>query len=75
MYSITDQLTALQRIAVFSAKLRGHELGAWRTGKGLAVASCVHCGRELRAYCSPGEPDIEGSCLEDACVTRAAEAA
>jgi len=75
MHSITDQLIALQRIAAFSASLRGHELGEWRTGEGLARARCVHCGREVHVYCSPIQPDVEGPGLEDACVKRAAEAA
>jgi hypothetical protein len=75
MYSITDQLAALQRIAAFSATLRGHVLGEWRTDKGLALASCVHCGRELRVYCSPLQPDIDGSALDDGCAKSAAEAA
>jgi hypothetical protein len=75
MYSITDQLAALERIAVFSARLRGHELGAWCNDEVLAFASCVHCGRELRVYCSPLQPDIDGSGLEDGCVKRSAEAA
>jgi len=75
MHSITDQLTALQRIAAFSASLRGHELGEWRTGEGLARASCVHCGREVRVYCSLIQPDVDGLGLGDACVNNAAEAA
>jgi hypothetical protein len=75
MYSTTDQLAALQRIAIFSAKLRGHELGAWRNDDVLAFASCIHCGRELRVYCSPLQPDIDGSALKDPCVKKAAEAA
>lgn len=75
MHSITDQLAALERIAVFSARLRGHELGPWRNDDVLAVASCVHCGRELRVYRSPLQPDIDGLGLEDGCVKRSAEAA
>jgi hypothetical protein len=75
MQSQADQLTALQRIAVFSAGLRGHELGEWRTGESLTLASCVHCGREVHAYCSPIQPDIDGPGLEGACVKMGFEAA
>jgi hypothetical protein len=75
MHSITDQLAALERIAIFSARLRGHEPGAWRNDEVLAFASCVHCGRELRVYCSPLQPDIDGLGLEDGCVKRSAQAA
>jgi hypothetical protein len=75
MYSITDQIAALQRIAIFCARLRGHELGVWRTSEGSALANCVHCGRELGVYCSPVQPDIDGSVLEAGCVKNAAEAA
>jgi len=75
MNSMTDQLASLQRIADFSARLRGHNPGAWRASEDSAVASCIHCGRELRIYCSLIEPDIDGSALEDYCVPRAAEAA
>jgi hypothetical protein len=75
MHSITDQLAALERIAIFSARLRGHELGAWRNDEVLAFASCVHCGREVRVYCSPLQPDIDGLGLEDGCVKRSAQAA
>lgn len=75
MHSVTGQLIGLQRIASFSVQLRGHDMGAWRTDNQSAVASCLHCGRELYAYCSLLQPDIEGPALEDYCVPRAAEAA
>lgn len=75
MNSMTDQLAALQRIADFSARLRGHEPGLWRASEDSAVANCIHCGRELRIYSSLMQPDIDGSILEDTCVSRAAEAA
>lgn len=75
MHPINDQLAALQRMAVFAAGLRGHELGAWRVSAGLALANCIHCGREVRVYSSLVQPDVEGRCLQDPCVKSAAEAA
>ncbi len=76
MHSITDQIAALQRIAAFSCK--GCADMSWECGAPLrdsALANCVHCGREIRVYCSPVQPDIDGSALEVGCVKNAAEAA
>jgi hypothetical protein len=67
MHSIAHQLNALQRIAAFSAKLRGHELGDWSAGEGFARARCIRCGSELQVYCSPVQPDMEGEALADRC--------
>ena len=75
MHSMADQLAALQRIAVFSARLRGHEMGEWRTDNSCAVGSCVRCGRQLRLACSPFEPDIDGPALESICNQGAVEKA
>ena len=66
MYSIANQLAALQRIAAFSAKRRGHELGSWRTIAGLARASCQRCGSKLQVYYSLVQPDMDGEALADA---------
>ena len=67
MHSIADQIAALERIAAFSAKLRGHELGDWRTGQGFARASCVRCGKVLEVYTSLVQPEMAGDALKDDC--------
>jgi len=67
MSSMADQLAALERIAAFSAKLRGHELGEWHKGEGFAMASCVRCGAELRVYGSVIQPEIDGPALDCLC--------
>jgi hypothetical protein len=67
MCAFSDKLRSLQRIAVFCAELRGHELGDWQVTEDLAAASCVHCGRTLRVYPSLVQPDIDGSGLECQC--------
>src|SRR5215472_14808301 len=41
MAEVSDQFAALQRIAVFSAAVRGHELGEWHAFPDFAQASCV----------------------------------
>ncbi|HLY18928.1 MAG TPA: hypothetical protein VKR61_16975 [Bryobacteraceae bacterium] len=64
---IPDQLTALQRIAAFSAAVRGHELGEWHSGEDFARASCTRCGAELRVYFPAFQPDMEGTALRHAC--------
>jgi len=64
---IEDQLAALQRIAVFSAAVRGHELGEWHTGEDFALASCVRCGAALRVYFPALQPEMDGPALERAC--------
>lgn len=67
MHSMADHLAALERIAAFSARLRGHELGNWRTREGTGQASCVRCGRKLEVYWSPFQPDMDGPALDDRC--------
>lgn len=68
---ICDQLTALRRIAAFSAALRGHELGEWHTSDNFALASCIRCGAELRVYFPAIQPDMDGRALEQACYPQA----
>jgi len=65
------QLSVLQHIAVFSAGLRGHQLGEWRTSDGQAAANCVRCGAELRAYFPAIQPEMDGAALERMCAPRA----
>jgi hypothetical protein len=74
---IAHQLAASQRIAVFSAAVRGHELGEWYTDEGSAKARCVRCGAELRVYVPAIEPEMDGPALVHECAQRrvAAEAA
>jgi hypothetical protein len=72
---MSDQLTVLQRIAAFSARLRGHELGEWSTGDGFASARCTLCGAELRVYRSLVQPEMDGAAIDRLCGERAAERA
>jgi hypothetical protein len=74
---IAHQLAPLQRIATFSAAVRGHALGEWQTGEGFALASCIQCGAELRVYFPALQPEMDGPALGCECAqhTIAAEAA
>ena len=73
MSLMADQFAALERIAAFSAKVRGHELGEWHRGEGFAQANCVRCRAELRVYCSPIQPEMEGAALNARCREKTAE--
>jgi hypothetical protein len=68
MTAVSDQLAALERIATFSAALRGHALGEPAVGEGFMLARCIHCGAALRINFPALQPDIEGPALEDCCV-------
>ena len=72
---MSDRLTALQRIAAFSARLRGHQLGAWNSGDGCASARCIRCGAGLRVYNSPIQPEMDGAAINCICSQRSAEQA
>jgi hypothetical protein len=61
------QLAIAQRIAAFSARLRGHELGVWRDEQDHSRANCIHCGAEARVYSSLYEPDAGGAALLAGC--------
>jgi len=65
--SETGSLEALQRIAVFSAHVRGHQLGAWLVEEGLAEVACTRCGAGLRVVRSLIQPEMEGPALETPC--------
>jgi len=69
---VADQLAALQRIAAFSATLRGHELGAWHTREGCSQARCIRCRAELRVYFPAVQPEVSGAAIERLCDRRAA---
>jgi hypothetical protein len=64
---IANQLAGLHRIAWFSAAVRGHKLGEWRTGEGVGLASCVLCGAELSVYFPVIQPEMDGPALEKEC--------
>jgi hypothetical protein len=67
---IAHQLAALQRIAAFSAAVRGHELEGWRTGEESALASCIRCGAEVRVYFPALQPEMDGPAYEHLCGKR-----
>jgi hypothetical protein len=67
---IASQLAALQRIAAFSAKVRGHDLGAWDTREGCSVARCIRCGAALNVYFPVLQPELEGAAVESLCDPR-----
>ena len=71
----TDPLTVLQRIAAYSAKVRGHLLGEWQNGEGFAQTSCTRCHAALRVYYSPIQPEMDGAALDGECGKAAAEQA
>ncbi len=64
---IAGQIAALQRIATYSAAVRGHELGGWQMGEDFALASCIRCGAELRVYFPALQPEMDGPALDQAC--------
>ena len=72
---MSEQLTALQRIAVFSARLRGHELATWTAGEACASARCIRCGAEVRVYLSLIQPEMDGAALDCLCGEGAAKQA
>ena len=67
MTDFASELEALQRIAVFSAKARGHDLGEWQIGADFAVASCVRCRSEIRVCFSVVQPEMAGRVPENPC--------
>jgi hypothetical protein len=75
MTGLTHQLEALQRIAVFSAGMRGHRLDAWRTCELSATAACSKCGRTVTVYVSFLQPEMDGLAVSEECGERAAQVA
>jgi hypothetical protein len=71
----THQFEALQRIAAYAAKVRGHELAVWRTGANSSTARCAKCGRAVTVYASLLQPDMDGPALASRCGETAAEEA
>ena len=66
---LADQITVLQRMAAFAARVRNHELGEWRTAGGSSSACCTRCGAELRVYFPALQPEMDGPALEDTCAS------
>jgi hypothetical protein len=75
MTGLIQQLAALQRIAAFSAKVRGHHLTAWKIHDYSATAACSKCGRSVTVYPSVMEPEMDGPALSEQCGEPAAEQA
>jgi len=75
MTGTAERHATLQRIAVFSAGLRGHLLGEWRMAEDYGRASCTRCGAELRVYLPALYPEMEGAALERLCDPKSAERA
>lgn len=67
MTEMTGRVEILQRIAAFSAQIRGHQLGEWRTGEGVMLVNCVRCRAELRVYHSVIQPEMDGAALDTHC--------
>jgi hypothetical protein len=67
MSVLGDQLANLQRIAAFSAGLRGHQLGLWWSCEDSATACCSKCGRSVTVYVSLMLPDMDGTALAEDC--------
>lgn len=61
------QLEALERIAAFSAKVRGHQLTGWKRSRHSSTAACASCGRTLTVYRSLLQPEMQGDALESEC--------
>jgi hypothetical protein len=64
---VATQLAVLQRIAAYSAAVRGHELGAWCVGDGCASARCTRCSAELCVYFPALQPEMDGLALDRTC--------
>jgi hypothetical protein len=57
------QMTALQRIAEFSARVRGHQPNGWWTLEGSATSRCATCERSVGVYRSLAQPEMDGAAL------------
>ncbi len=64
---IAHQLAILQRIAAFSAAVRGHELGEWQVGADFAMATCIQCGASLKVYAPVFQPEMHGTARDRSC--------
>jgi len=75
MSGIAHRLAALQRIAAFSAAVRGHELGDWHNAEHFTLATCIRCHAEMRVYDSLIQPEMDGAALVSSCRIVATERA
>jgi hypothetical protein len=69
---IAEQMAALQRIATFSAAVRGHELAHLRISESTARARCLRCGAHLQVYFPTFQPEMDGPVLDQPCAPRSA---
>lgn len=69
--AIAQRRAALRRIAAYSAGVRGHALGRWRTAGDYGRASCTRCGARLRIYFPALQPEMDGPALAQACEPQA----
>jgi len=60
-------MTALQRIAEFSARVRGHQPSGWWTLEGSATSRCATCERSIAVYRSLAQPEMDGAALAVEC--------
>jgi hypothetical protein len=66
-FTQADQLNALERIAAFAAKVRGHQLTGWKRSRDSATAACTVCGRTVTVYRSLVQPEMQGDAIESEC--------
>jgi hypothetical protein len=65
---MSDQMDVLKHIADFAARIRGHELEAWRDQEGLASAQCARCRRELQVIRTLTRIHMDGEALASTCL-------
>ena len=64
---IPNQWDVLERIATFSAKVRGHRLAGWKRSPHSSTAACAACSRTVTVYRSVLQPEMQGDALESKC--------
>ena len=64
---ISNQWDVLERIATFSAKVRGHRLTGWKRSAHSSTADCAACSRTVTVYRSSVQPEMRGDPLESKC--------
>ncbi|MGO4880469.1 MAG: hypothetical protein ACLP59_06550 [Bryobacteraceae bacterium] len=62
-----SQLDALERIAVFAAKVRGHQLTGWKRSAHSSTAACEVCRQTVTVYCSLIQPEMQGEAIKREC--------
>ncbi len=66
-FTQTSQLDVLERIAAFSAKVRGHQLTGWKRSAHSSTATCEVCRQTVTVYCSLVQPEAGGDAIEGEC--------